>query len=80
MMLRDTILLTTDEFDSLPEYSSSLPTGTTIGKRWICKNDYDNESKGWVMGEYVDHPDPSKVGILWRDIKIRDLTSIESVS
>lgn len=29
-----TALLTEEELDALPEYSSSIPTGTTIGKRW----------------------------------------------
>lgn len=29
-----TINLTKKEFDNLPEYSCSIPTGTTIGKQW----------------------------------------------
>lgn len=28
------LLLTQSEFDALPEYSASYPTGTTPGKRW----------------------------------------------
>jgi len=30
----DDTLLTQKEFDDLLEYSTSIPTGTTIGKRW----------------------------------------------
>jgi hypothetical protein len=29
-----TALMTKKELEALPEYSSSIPTGTTIGKRW----------------------------------------------
>lgn len=44
----ETLQLTQAEFDALPEYSESLPTGTTIGKRWKreCRD-------GWVVGEYT---------------------------
>lgn len=32
-----TALMTQKELEGLPEYSSSIPTGTTIGKRWKRK-------------------------------------------
>lgn len=32
--MKDQVYLTQQQFDRLPEYSCSLPTGTTIGKQW----------------------------------------------
>jgi hypothetical protein len=66
----DVARLTQQEFKALPDYSASLPTGTTIGKQWKRRNDYYDESKGWRLGEYVEHPNPDLVGIRWRDIEI----------
>jgi hypothetical protein len=43
-----TYRLTASEFMALPEYSGSLPTGTTKGKRW--KAQYS--SGRWYIGEY----------------------------
>lgn len=40
--------LTRAEWDALLEYSFSLPTGTTPGKRW--KRDLGKEQ--WAVGEY----------------------------
>lgn len=58
-------ILTRQEFDELLEYSLSVPTGTTIGKRWKRKC-----TDCWLMGEY--EPDPEKkegwVQIRWRVI------------
>ena len=34
------VRLTTPQFEALLEYSSSLPTGTTIGKRWRRREPY----------------------------------------
>lgn len=62
--------MTQSEFDALLDYSASLPTGTTIGKQWKRRNDYHDESKGWMLGEYVEHPNPDLVGIRWRQIEI----------
>jgi hypothetical protein len=47
------------EFAALLEYSVSVPTGTTIGKRWRA-----HHHRGWVVGEYVAHSD-AHVGIRW---------------
>ena len=52
--------LTSREFAALPEYSCSLPTGTTIGKRWKrLDGSHDQRflaSGGkprWMVGEYT---------------------------
>jgi len=45
------------EFNSLPEYSRSLPTGTTQGKVWKRHVNWNKpeESKEWWLGEYGEH-------------------------
>ena len=50
-------------FNRLPEYSSSIPTGTTIGKQWKRR-----EGNNWYLGEYIPHEDPKLVGISWKRI------------
>lgn len=82
----ETIELTRQEFQDLPEYSCSLPTGTTIGKRWKKNQDaYRGEHSvisaaeekitgipvNWWMGEYIEDPDPKLVGIKWRKIALK---------
>lgn len=57
-------------FDGLPEYSCSYPSQTTIGKVWKSKLDYYDESKGWMIGEYIEVGKVDKVGIDWRRVKI----------
>jgi len=61
-------------FDKLPEYSCSLPTKTVIGKVWKRKKDFYNESKGWLIGEYVLPADGNRamVGVEWREVEIID--------
>ncbi len=62
------IALTQEAFESLPEYSHSLPTGTTIGKQWKRKV----SKTQWDLVEYTKHQDPALVGISYRRIVIRE--------
>lgn len=72
------IRLTQSQLDGLPEYSCSIPTGTTIGKRW--KRDVNAYPRGygphpppyWIVCEYAEHPtDPeNKVAIIYKRIII----------
>lgn len=55
---------------ALNDYSCSLPTGTTVGKVWKRRNDYSDESKGWVLGFYAPCAEPDKVLICWRPIRV----------
>lgn len=55
------IKLTQEEFDKLPEYSLTYPTGATIGKKWKCNWKLTGR---WFLCEYVEHEDLKKVGIL----------------
>lgn len=63
------LYLSQREVEQLPEYSTSFPTGTAIGKRWLRDNRPRPHPKGsdpeWIIGEYVDHPDEKLVGIKW---------------
>ncbi len=63
-------VMTQREFDELPEYSATLPTGTCIGKRWKRRA----RSGTWTMGEYCDEPDqdkyPGLIQIRWRRIEV----------
>ena len=54
-------------FDSLGEYSCSLPTGQTIGKVWKQNMRFGRGGEPeWVICEYVDHEDPKLIGINYR--------------
>ena len=69
-MAIDTVISRADLF-ALLEYFCSLPTGTTIGKRWRCdvhayrKHPVPEDRHEWQIGEYIEHTDPEKVGIRW---------------
>lgn len=67
-------------FDSLPEYSISLPSLTTIGKVWKCDRNFYRQNgpdPDWMICEFVDHPDPKLVGIEYRIPEIYDEPSGE---
>jgi len=73
LVTADEAVMTLDYFDDLLEYSTSLPTGTYIGKRWkrfVGPNvNWGGQQARWVMGEYADDPsDPDRVLIIWRRI------------
>jgi hypothetical protein len=76
---RPTVKMSIAEFDALLEYSTTLPTGTTIGKKWK-RHILSGLNRGeWWLGEYV--PDPSgssgKVGITWKKIETPTLIEEE---
>jgi len=51
------------------EYSCSLPTGTTAGKRWMRNaRAYGRPRVGpeWYLGEYVEGANPDCIDIRWR--------------
>lgn len=59
------VIIPQAELRSLPEYSCTLPTGTTIGKRWRRRTPYRSDSYDWMIGEYTDIGDPDNVGVSW---------------
>lgn len=52
-----------DELDRLPEYSTSLPTGTYPGKQWRAKR-----ASGWFIGMYGEPTDPKTIPIHWFEV------------
>ena len=63
----DEEVITFEALKDLLEYSRSLPTGTTIGKRWRRATKWSRHAleTEWQIGEYVERPDPDTVGIKW---------------
>ena len=69
-----------DTLNNLLEYSCTVPTGTTIGKRWkrgqcLCvgvtlRHGTCKKHNTWMMGEYVHSLRPGHVDIYWRKILI----------
>lgn len=70
--MKPELRLTQEEFNELGEYSCSLPTGTTIGKRWKCRRPFEAEAADatWFIGEYVPSEEPGMVGIKWYSPRI----------
>lgn len=71
---RPTLVLSKREFEDLPEYSCSLPTGTTIGKRWKRDRNFgrrsDRVGPEWDVAEYAESEIPGMVDIHWYDVEI----------
>jgi hypothetical protein len=79
------IKLTPNEFRNLSEYSCSIPTGTTPGKRWKrLDGSHDQEfiARGgkpkWQIGEFDPNcpPDAKHIKIFW----YRPVISIRAAS
>lgn len=58
--------------DSLLEYSLSLPSVTTIGKKWKRRIPAFGPLVGWAIGEYVESGQPNRVGIEWRRVELEE--------
>ena len=65
-------LMEQGDFDGLPEYSCSLPTGVVIGKRWKRGEPYQQPRTHWYMGEFIPDPagNPEMAAIKFREIII----------
>lgn len=67
-----TLSLTQRELDALPEYSTSLPTGTTIGKMWkrnLLVALGLRLRPHWIIGEYYERDDIN-TKIRWYDVEL----------
>jgi len=60
------VLIAREELMKLKDYSMSLPSGTTIGKRWR-KSDGKG---GWKIGEYVPSLIDGIVNIKWSQVQL----------
>lgn len=71
-----TAIMSRKEFDKLLTYSTSLPTGAFIGKRWKRqeqkpdKNGWPVFIDSWLMGEFAPNPDDKIVDLIWRKIEV----------
>ena len=54
-------LISQKDFDALPEYSRSKPTGVYDGKCWKA---YDAENDQWWIGCYIEENPPHPDGML----------------
>lgn len=68
-------LLTSEQFDKLSEYSSSIPSGVYEGKAWKRHNgEFDEAFKRaggqpyWQLGWFGPSDDPSKCSVNFRSI------------
>jgi len=71
--MTEDLLLSQEEFDVLPEYSCTIPTGAIVGKRWKRREPYGaTKNATWYVGEYVEltPPDPKKIGIKWIKVHV----------
>jgi hypothetical protein len=71
------IQLTRRELHALDNYSCSLPTGTTAGKRWRRAVDYyrQDDNDAWYLGEYgqpfpTGHEHEGQIPISWTPILV----------
>lgn len=69
----ETVTMTQAEVDALLEYSTTLPTGKTIGKQWKRQLYVGPKRGAWLLCEYVEDPDPAYVAIRTREIHIADV-------
>lgn len=59
-----TIRLYRYELEMLPEYSCTMPSGTTDWKTWRCDENFGTgRPESWIVGQYVPHEDPTKIRV-----------------
>lgn len=73
------IFLTAAQWRALPDYSTTLPTGTTEGKMWRRADHprFNRVSDAWHMGRFgkpyhAGHRFAGQIPIIWRQIVIVD--------
>lgn len=73
------VTLSLEVFLGLADYSASVPTGATIGKKWRRREPYikrKGEPTKWYMGEYAEppaHEVPRSPIIRWYRISLDNL-------
>lgn len=65
------------ELRSMPEYSTTLPTGTTTWKMWkrnvLARGEHGGlvATDEWLVGQYVPCDDPNYIGIRWHEVHLK---------
>ena len=62
-------LISREKLQALPEYSITVPTGVTIGKRWrkatvVARLD-PRETTEWLIGTYVESSKEGYADVAW---------------
>lgn len=65
-----TLLISQEDFNRLPEYSLSVPTGAILGKRWKRRKHSTAECNEFYIGEYVRSNEPGYLDIKWYEPEI----------
>ncbi len=62
-------VITREDLIALPEYSCTIPTGVTIGKRWRCSTKFpyrklEDDQIEWFIRTYVQDPKDAKMALI----------------
>ena len=63
----DEEIISLEDLKALPEYSVTIPTGVTIGKRWRCATKPDRKHKDdseWLIKTYADDPHNDNMALI----------------
>lgn len=64
-MRHSEMVITRQELENLLEYSTSLPSGVIVGKRWRRATRRGQPETNWLIGEYVESVVPGHVSVRW---------------
>lgn len=72
-------IFTQRDFNDLSEYSTSLPTGTTVGKQWKRDNNHHRTNHDWNLCTYVDIGSEDRIGIRWQKLLIAETVIVQAL-
>jgi len=64
ILIDESIWVCAHEFAQMSDYSRSIPSGVEVGKFWKRRRDYHDDNKGWVLGEYEQHPTEKDLAVV----------------
>ena len=56
----------------LGEYSTTIPSGTHVGKRWCRIERPASTTTRRFIGEYVESANPKRGGIVWYEVTLKE--------
>ena len=63
----DEEVISLEDLKALPEYSVTIPTGVTIGKRWRCATQpfrMDEDNSEWLIKTYTEDPHNDNMALI----------------